>query len=378
MKKLVWIVLLALGIIPIVGWQLERVLNRVDRSVKLPMVHAKARKLHFSTPVVDCHNDTLLFERNFVRRSSIGHIDLPRAKIGGVNLLAFAVATLIPFGFNKDQTNSALPDVLRWFYATRFSPMTLMTPHERAVYQAGRLHRLIRASQGGLRPVSSRSDLDQIAGGSAIGALLGFEGAQAVGSKVENIELLFALGYRVAGLTHFHDNRYAHSAHGLSRGGLTPAGIQLVQRCNELNMLIDVAHLSPLGIDDVLRLSRSPVIASHTGIRGQIDNNRNLTNHHVQEIISGGGVVGIGFWAETCGSNRPEAIVDTIEYAVTHFGEDGVALGSDFDGTITPSFDISQLPVLTQIMLDRGWAETLIRKILGGNALRLLHEVLPP
>lgn len=359
------------------GKTVERLLNRVDRSRSLPRVQAAAASVHFSTPVVDLHNDSLLMNRDLLTESTTGHIDLPRAERGGVALMGFAVATLIPAGFNKDATNDRLPDGLKIIYNLQRSPMAAMSPFDRAVFQAGRLQQMMASSHGRLWPVLRRSDIDRVERRDGIGALFGFEGSQAVGARPENIDFLFRLGYRVAGLAHFIDTPYAASAHGRARTGLTPAGRLLVKRCDELDMIIDISHLADAGIEDVFTLVDGPLIASHTGVRGQIDNNRNIHNEYVCEIARRGGVIGIGFWAETCGSNRPDAIVDTIEYVVDTFGEDVVSLGSDFDGTITPSFDVSQLPILTDIMVRRGWSTDLIEKILGRNALRVLREVLP-
>lgn len=376
-KRLLKTILILLIIIRIVGWQIERFLNRVDRSVQLPPMDHESHQMNQRVPVIDLHNDTLMCERDFLQRSSIGHIDLPRAVEGGVDLMVFAVATEIPLGFNKDLTDHNRPDLMRIVYGMRTSPMTTMTPFERAKYQAGRLNGLVARSDGKLRQVLNQGDLEAVVSGSEIGALLGFEGAQAVGNRPENIHHLFDMGYRVAGLSHFHDNIYTGSAHGWHKNGLTTDGKKLVELCAELNMVIDVAHLSPKGIDDVLALTSGPIISSHTGVRGLVDNNRNLSNDHVKEIAARGGMIGIGFWEEAVGSNRPEAIVETIRYVIDLFGEDCVGFGSDFDGGIRPSFDVSQLSILTGIMRARGMGEETIKKVLGGNALRVLRTVLP-
>lgn len=359
------------------GRQLERWINRIDRSRPLPVVDLEAAELHYSTPVVDLHNDSLLFERNILKPTTTGHIDLTRAEEGGIALLGFAVATRIPLGFDKEFTDDRYPDALKFIYALRRSPLWKMTPFDRAVQQALNLQKLCERSAGRLRLVLNRSDVAWVENREAVGALLGFEGSQAVGPHPDNIDLLFRLGYRVAGLAHFIDTPYAFSAHGRCRKGLTPAGKQLVTRCVELGMIVDVSHLSEAGIDDVLTLVDGPVIASHTGLRGHVDNNRNLRDDHALEIGRRGGLLGIGFWDETCGSNRPEDIVDTIEYAVDLLGPEAVGFGSDFDGSITPTFDISQLPVLTQLMMARGWPKATIKKVLGDNVIRLLRQALP-
>ncbi|MFK7800825.1 MAG: dipeptidase [Anaerolineae bacterium] len=378
MKRLLTFLITLFASIWVIGRQIERLVNRVDRSKPLPKPSQKALNLHKNNPVADVHNDTLLFERDFSKRSTIGHIDLPRAEDAGVNLLVFAAATQIPRGTNAEQTDDSKSDVLKFIYGSRFSPQTFMTPFERAKHQAKRLQQLAQRSNGRMHVVRTKSDLDPATHGRSLGAILAFEGAQAVGDRVANINELFDLGYRVAGYSHFIDNRYAHSAHGLSKAGLTNDGRQLTKRCIALGMALDLAHLSATGIDDVLEIiSNTPLLVSHTGLRGFLDNNRNIYDHQAVEIAKRGGLVGIGFWEETVGDNTPEAIVDGIQYAIDLLGEDHVCFGSDFDGAIRPSFDISQLTVLTHIMLERGMSEVTIKKVIGGNAFRFFKTVLP-
>lgn len=377
MKRLLRLLVFIVVVIRIIGWQIERFINQIDRTKELPEMSHQAHLFHRNNMVVDLHNDTLLLERNFTNRSNVGHIDIPRAEDGGVNLLTFAVATEVPQGANKDKTDHNRVDVLKLAYGARFSEMTLMSPMDRVKHQAGRFNALVAQSGGRMRQVLAKRDLEIVRSGQAMGGILGFEGAHAVGDKPENIDLLFDMGYRVAGLAHFQDNIYAGSAHGWNKYGLTTDGKKLVQRCVELGMIIDAAHLSPAGIDDLLAITDGPILVSHTGVRGKINNNRNITDAHAAEIAKRGGVIGVGFWDETCGDNSPEAIVDMIQYIVDQFGEDSVGLGSDFDGGITPAFDISQLPVITQVMMDRGMSEATMKKVLGENGLRLYQDVLP-
>ena len=226
--------------------------------------------------------------------------------------------------------------------------------------------------------VLNQKDLEPVENKRSLGAVLGFEGAQAVGDKVENIHTLFDRGYRVAGLSHFVDNKYAHSKHGAKRTGLTAEGRDLVGRCAELGVVIDLAHLSATGVEDVLSITKNiPLLVSHTGLRSLVDNNRTIIDEQALEIARRGGLIGIGFWEEVVSENTPEAIVDGIQHAIELLGEDHVCFGSDYDGAITPSFDISQLPVLTHVMLQRGMNETTVKKIIGGNALRFFRSVLP-
>ncbi len=141
--------------------------------------------------------------------------------------------------------------------------------------------------------------------------------------------------------------------------------------------MVDLAHASASTIDDVLRISTRPVLVSHTGVRGTCDNNRNLSDPQLHAVARTGGVIGIGFWVDAVGGTRPADIAAAALHAVKVVGDDHVALGSDFNGAVATSFDVSRLPVVTQALLDAGLKEHSVRKILGENALRVLRAVLP-
>jgi microsomal dipeptidase-like Zn-dependent dipeptidase len=210
-----------------------------------------------------------------------------------------------------------------------------------------------------------------------IGALLGIEGAHALGSDADALDRVFARGVRMLGLAHFFDNEYAGSAHGADREGLTLLGRQTFARMEELGIIADLAHLSPAAIDELLAIATKPVVVSHGGVKGTCPNARTLSDDHLRGIARTGGVVGIGYWKEAVCGIAPRDVARAIRYAVDLVGDDHVALGSDYDGGTTVSFDTSQLAVLTQAMLDEGLAEDSVRKVLGANALRVLAMTLP-
>jgi len=142
-------------------------------------------------------------------------------------------------------------------------------------------------------------------------------------------------------------------------------------------ILVDLAHASAKTIDDVTAMATRPVVVSHTGVRGTCDNQRNLSDAQLKKIAATGGVIGIGFWdVATCG-NDARSIARAIRYTVGVVGVDHVALGSDFDGAVVVPFDVSGLPLLTQALLEQGFSEPDIAKIMGGNVFRLLRETLP-
>ena len=177
--------------------------------------------------------------------------------------------------------------------------------------------------------------------------------------------------------SHFFDTAFGGSAHGIEKGGLTAAGSEMVRRMEARAMLVDVAHASAATIDDILAMSARPVVASHTGFRGVADNSRNLTDEHARGIAATGGLLGVGFWPTACGGDDAAAIARAIRYAVNVAGIEHVGLGSDFDGAVPVPFDATGLVVLTDALIDAGFADDEIAKVMGGNARRLLTDVLP-
>jgi len=363
---------------------LERFVNRVE-AIRLPAVSAEAERLHHERFVADLHADSLLFGRDLLARSVVGHVDVPRLAEGGVGLQAFFVPTVTPLGMNFDHTPAWLPDMLTLAGLIRLHRSALQTPMERALDQAETLHGFVERSDGRLRFVRSRADLEALVaaradaqdGARPIGVLLGLEGAHALEGDPANLERVFAAGYRLIGLAHFFDNAYAGSAHGVDKYGLTELGRDAVRRMEALGIAIDVAHVSPRAIEEVAALATRPIVSSHGGVKGTCPGARNLSDAEVRAIAATGGVVGIGYFQPAVCGALPADVARAIRYAVDLVGDDHVALGSDYDGATTVGFDTSHLPVVTQALLDAGLEPTSIEKILGRNVLRVLGETLP-
>ncbi|MEO5939885.1 MAG: membrane dipeptidase, partial [Candidatus Limnocylindrales bacterium] len=203
------------------------------------------------------------------------------------------------------------------------------------------------------------------------------EGAHALDDELANLERLDTAGFRMVGLVHFFDNAFAGSAHGVTQGGLTGAGLELVSELEGRRMIVDVAHASVATIDDVLTIATRPVVASHTGVRGVADHPRNLSDEQLRGIAATGGIVGIGFWPTACGGDDAASIARSIAYAISVVGADHVGLGSDFDGAVPTPFDATGLPLLTAALLAEGLDEAAIAAVMGGSAIRLLREALP-
>ena len=404
MKRLLRKLAILVLILLIAGFAVgpERFMNRLD-PVALPVISETARTLHSSSFVVDMHADSLLTGRDLLRRSSVGHVDLPRLQEGGVGLQFFTAATVVPLGLNIERNERDSLDLITLLGFTQLSPMGWRGPLGRAELQADRLEQTLAGSGGALVPVRTRADLEALLarrfasearsepqaseGGGAgyaravtampVGALLGIEGAHALEGDLANLDVVFARGFRMIGLAHFFDNEFSGSAHGAEKGGLTELGRALVRRMQKLGVLVDLAHVSPLAIDETLAISTRPTVVSHGGVKATCPSERTLSDEQVRAIAAGGGVIGIGYWETAVCGREPRQVVAAIKHVVSLVGDDHVGLGSDYDGATTVGFDTSQLAALTQQLLDDGFSEESIRKILGGNVVRVLRAVLP-
>jgi len=360
--------------------QTDARLNNV-RGAKSP-VSKRARALHQQLFVADLHADSLLFGRDLRKRWERGHVDFPRMREGNVALQAFTVVTKAPKGQNIERNPADSDQITRLVLAQRWPPRTWSSLLERAIYQAGRLNEFAASEGQRFVLVRNREELDYLVAARAanhkvVGGWLGIEGAHALEGDVENLDRLYDAGFRMIGLAHFFDNEFAGSAHGMEKYGLPDKGRELVQRMEAKHMIIDLAHTSPKTIDDVLKIAKRPVLVSHTGVKGTCDNQRNLSDAQLRAISANGGLIGIGYWVTAvCGSEAP-AIARAIRHAANIAGVEHVALGSDFDGAVSTPFDASGLDQITQALLDTGFSEADVRKIMGENVLRFLGENLP-
>lgn len=348
-----------------------------------PPYHANpiAEKLHQSLLIADLHADTMLWDRNLLKRGSYGHVDLPRLQEGNVGLQVFSVVTKVPL-FLKLDNNKDKPDAITLLAKLQDWPQKARSSLlERAVYQGEKLHDWIHKSDGALKLITDKKDLHDLLaardqGEQVIGAMLALEGVHALEGDPANLDRLYKLGFRLIGLNHLFDNDMAGSAHGLKKGGLTSLGRELVLRAQAHGMVIDLAHASPQAIDDTLGMVNKPVVVSHTGVRGICDTVRNLSDSQIREIAASGGVMGIGlFKYATCGK-RLEDTVKAMRYVADLVGVQHVALGSDFDGSKTV-INAGGLVLLTAAMQDEGFTNEEITAIMGDNVLRVLRQTLP-
>ncbi|WP_299360257.1 membrane dipeptidase [uncultured Paracoccus sp.] len=359
-------------------------LNPVTADEAWP-VSEGARALHRRLVIGDLHADPLLWDRDLSGRRDEGHVDLPRLNEGNIAVQVFTTVTKSPRGQNYAANDTEAPDNITPLVIGQLRPVqSWFSLKERALDQAARLRALASDHPDQLRLIRSRGDLDGVladraSGSRVIGAVLGMEGAHPLEGDLANLTVMDGAGFRLVGLTHFFDNELGGSLHGEDDLGLTDFGREVVEELTGRGMVIDLAHAGPEMVRDVLSIAGTRPLLSHTGIRSTCDTPRNLPDPLLQQIVSRGGIVGIGFWDDvTCDDDSPAGIARTIKAAVALLGDDAVALGSDWDGSVGVPFDAAGLPALTHSLLDEGLTEEQIAKVMGGNMIRYLREVLPP
>ncbi|HEX9963652.1 MAG TPA: dipeptidase [Allosphingosinicella sp.] len=384
MRKYVYgllaLLVVAIGAFLILGPGIvEGGMNKVV-ATPLPTIGARARALHPRLAVADMHADTLLWQRSLLDPSARGQVDLPRLEAGNVALQVFSSVTKTPKGQNYEANGPDTDNITLLAVTQLQPPRTWTSLLQRSLWHSEKLRRAEAASQGRLRIVRSGIDVrrllaDRAAGRKVTGALLSIEGLQNLEGRLENVGRLHAAGFRMAGLAHFFDNEVAGSMHGHKKGGLTPLGRQVVREMERRGMIVDIAHSSHAAVAEVLAMARRPVVSSHGGVQATCRVNRNLTDEEIRGVARTGGLVGIGYWDAAVCDLRPAAVAAAVAHVRDLVGIDHVALGSDFDGAVTTGFDTAGLVNVTQALVDRGFTDEEIAKVMGGNLLRLLAQL---
>jgi membrane dipeptidase len=368
-------------------------------------ISSRAREIHFSSLVFDAHADTpqrLFFDQfDLANRDAEGCVDIPRLREGGVGAIFFAL--WVPVEITGGAATQRARDLL-----------------EATLKQ-------IQIHGGDLALATSSKEISAARAKNKIAVLLGIEGGHAIDNDLDVLRAFHARGARYMTLTHNAATEWADSSNDSPRHhGLTDFGKQVIREMNRLGMLVDISHVSDPTFYDVLKASRAPVIASHSCCRALCDAPRNLDDAMIKALASRGGVIHITFHdgflsQEYANANRTlrseiapneqavgqevgenearnlmvlqrlsdesigagklpqvswEKIVDHIDHAVVVAGMDHVGVGSDFDGAFMPAGmeDASKFPLLTEGLLQRGFEESQIRKILGENTLRVLAD----
>ena len=384
------LVVLGLGVVAVLmvaPGHVEAERNAINWQGPYPVSDAAAA-LHDTLIIGDWHADSLLWNRDLTERGDRGHLDVPRLLEGNVAVQVFTAVTKSPAGQNyHENTGDGTDNITLLAIAQMWPPRTWTSLVERALYQAERLHGFAAASDGALRVITSAAELEAVlearAGGAdSVGGILGIEGAHALEGDMANLDRLEAAGYRLVGLHHFFDNELGTSLHGVGDGGLTAFGREVVAEVVARGMILDLAHSSEAVAREVVELTDIPLIVSHTGLRSACDAHRNFPDALMREIVGngadqGGGVIGIGYWADVTCDDSPDGVARVIMAAIEALGVDHVSLGSDYDGSVTVGFDTSELAALTDALLRAGASEAEVRAVMGGNMMRVLRARLP-
>ncbi|PYU72542.1 MAG: membrane dipeptidase [Acidobacteria bacterium] len=375
-------------------------------AMKEDSLSERARKLHFSSIVVDTHDDTTqrLLDGKFDlgTRSSTGSIDIPRMREGNVGAIFFSI----------------------WMPSKVTGPDAV----NRAIVQIDAVREQVRKHPNDLVLATTAAEIRDAHKQGKIAALLGVEGGHIINSDLGVLRAYAALGVRYMTLTHSGNDEWADSSTDQAvHNGLTDFGREVVREMNRLGMMVDISHVSDKTFYDALETSKAPLIASHSSCRAICDAPRNMTDQMMKDLAAKGGVVQInyhvGFLSQEfrdaekanpelnktisaevmkrCADNEGcqliegdritreyveqgklprvefSKIIEHIDHAVKVAGIDHVGLGSDFDGANMPygMEDAAKLPRITEALLQKGYAESDVKKILGENTLRVMTDV---
>ncbi len=358
----------------------DRILNRTVRAGPWP-VPPDVADLHERLTVVDLLVGTALFRRGFLPRLDHGHVDLPRARLGGLDVIGLTIATR----FNDLRGTLSAPH----FRALGIAPSALDDDLAIAEAILDRIDAWVADAGGRLTwwqpgggagtDGSGEGTVDR----AALRCFAGIQGGQVVSPDLGRIERLAARGVRMLGLAHVMDTPLAGSSTGRVAGGLTALGREAIAEAERVGVLVDLAHASVPAIEDALHVARRPIAISHTGFtalagsrsrwRRYSPATRNLPDGIVREAGAQGALIGITFAVDLIGGTSMASVVRSVVHAVELVGSDHVAIGSDFDGALRMPFDVRGLPALTGALLDAGLDRQAVAGIMGGNALRTLR-----
>ena len=320
-----------------------------------------ALRIHYDAIVVDGHVDTptLMVDegyrlgKRYRPQPGRAHLDLPRMTEGGLDAAFFSVYVSRTFGEGQAATDRA---------------HLLIDTIERQV-----------AVNGDVEIARTAAEVRQIARAGRRAVLLGLEGGHALQADAAVLRDLAARGVRYVTLTHSNTNAWADASTDAARwGGLNETGRDLVREMNRLGVLVDLSHVSDETFFDALDATAAPVVLSHSSARALRDHVRNVSDDMLRALAANGGVILVNFYPLYVGEGRvtTDDVLDHIEHMARVAGVDHVGLGSDFDGVPTlPDGleDVTRLPHVTYGLLKRGFSEADVRKILGGNVLRVME-----
>src|SRR6202795_4964380 len=368
----------------------------------------RAKKLHFSSIVLDTHDDTTqrFFSKSFDigKRNPDGHIDIPRMREGGMNAIFFSI----------------------WIDGRIMGPPAV----QKALDQIDAVHENVNKYSNDMVFCRTAEEVRRAHAQGKIAALIGVEGGHMIGNDVRVLRMFGDLGVRYMTLSHFYNDEWADSSTDKPvHNGLTDFGKDIVREMNRQGIMVDISHVSDKTFYDALEVSKAPLIASHSSCRALCNHVRDMSDDMIKALAAKGGVIQINYEksfidqtykdaydratggagvvgvlgqaVKECGNDEEcigkamgalerkmteegklphvswERIVDHIDHAAKLVGADHVGLGSDFDGASMPEGleDCTKLPKITEALLRNGYSEDDIRKILGGNTLRVMEQV---
>lgn len=344
-------------------------------------------------PIFDGHNDAVHKIReylgdegiDFLAANTTGHLDLPRARAGG--LFGGFFALWVPAEHPK-QDDSDLTATETSYSVRLAEPLDPAYARRSIAAQLAALKSLVARSDGAIRIVTTAAEIEQAHRDGTFAILLHMEGAEAIGPDLAELETLYDDGLRSLGPVWSRPNIFGHGVPFAfpsspdTGPGLTPAGFELIRACNRLGILIDLSHLNERGFWDVARTSTAPLVATHTCAHALCPSARNLTDKQLDAIRASDGIVGLNLCVNDL---RPDAhrnadtgldtVVRHFTYLVDRLGIDRVALGSDFDGATIPTAigDASGLPHLIEALRTHVFDDASLNKIGHENWLRILR-----
>ena len=344
---------------------------KVPEGKKLDREVEKIRK---SAILIDTHNDTPSFtvDGTDIANAPKDHTDIPRLRAGGVGAVFFSVYVAATYVEGNHSANRALQmiDTVQHDIIDRY-------PKE-------------------FKQAFTAADIERAHKQGKIAALMGLEGGHAIEDSPRLLRDYYRLGVRYMTLTHWNTNSWADSSGDITNdkvqhhNGLTPLGKDIVHEMNRLGMMVDISHVADKTFHDALETSEAPIIASHSACRALTNVPRNMTDDMIRALAKKGGVIQMNIYCNFISQKSADAPKDapvraTLDDLVAHIdhvrqiaGIDAIGIGTDFDGiTCTPEGldDVSKFPNLTRALLLKGYSPADIRKIYGGNTLRLMREV---
>jgi membrane dipeptidase len=365
----------------------------------------RAKALHFSSMVLDTHDDTTqrFFSKNFDlgKRNPDGHIDIPRMREGGMNAIFFSI----------------------WIDGRTMGPLAV----QKALDQIDAVQQNVKKYSDDLVAARTAEDVRRAHAQGKIAVLMGVEGGHMIGNDIRMVRIFSRLGVGYMTLSHFYNDEWADSSTDKpAHNGLTDYGKEIVLEMNKQNVLVDISHVSDKTFYDALEVSKAPLIASHSSCRAICNHPRDMTDDMIKALAAKGGVIQINYeksfideayrqasekvsggvvalfdqLKKECGDNEDclgkkmqemerkataegklphvtwEKIVEHIDHVVKLVGADHVGLGSDFDGATMPEGmdDCTHLPKITEALMRKSYSDADIKKILGGNILRVMEQ----